>query len=219
MTEKPKIIYIIQKTFEPDTFEKARNKADIVCIGDSITGWNNLSMHPTAWPFKTYPHYLQKLLKNLAIANVGDAGETSKKGIYLTQRSLDWFPNAQKYIIGFGANDLAYTKKVTASRTILTNLEKIVDLLSENNKKVILLNVPYLNEPMFPEKDAIETHEKRDYHNQKLAECFENDAIIADICSKLNPEHLGDTLHPNEAGAKIIAKEIYSCLTSEISSK
>lgn len=38
------------------------------------------------------------------------------------------------------------------------------------------------------------------------------DLPLADICSRLRDEHIGDELHPNEAGAKIIAEEIFKLL-------
>ena len=35
---------------------------------------------------------------------------------------------------------------------------------------------------------------------------------LADICSRLRDEHFGDELHPDDAGAKIIAEEVYKKL-------
>jgi hypothetical protein len=40
----------------PD-FEQARTAVDVVCAGDSLTGWNNFgSVHE--WPYPTCPRHL-----------------------------------------------------------------------------------------------------------------------------------------------------------------
>ena len=68
---------------------------------------------------------------------------------------------------------------------------------------------------MFPRHIAKDTHEKRDYHNERLREyCQRNEVPLADICSHLRDEHLGDELHPNEAGARIIAERVFAVLAS-----
>ena len=54
----------------------------------------------------------------------------------------------------------------------------------------------------------------RDYHNDRLrADCLENQVPIVDIASKLRDEHFADELHPNEAGAQVIAGEVFRVLT------
>jgi lysophospholipase L1-like esterase len=79
----------------------------------------------------------------------------------------------------------------------------------------MLFNVPYANEAMFPSYVARDTHEKRDYHNERLREfCLENTIPLVDICSHLRDEHFGDELHPNEAGARIIAEQVFGVLAS-----
>ncbi len=55
--------------------------------------------------------------------------------------------------------------------------------------------------------------ENRDYHNRRLrAHCGENRIRLADICARLHDQHLGDALHPNGAGATIIAEEVFGVL-------
>jgi lysophospholipase L1-like esterase len=56
-------------------------------------------------------------------------------------------------------------------------------------------------------------HEERDYHNTRLKEyCEERRIPLADVCSHLRDEHFGDELHPNEAGARIIADVVFKVL-------
>jgi hypothetical protein len=40
-------------------FEQDRLVVDVVCAGDSITGWNNFGP-AKFWPFPTYPRFLQE---------------------------------------------------------------------------------------------------------------------------------------------------------------
>ena len=54
----------------------------------------------------------------------------------------------------------------------------------------------------------------RDYHNDRLrAYCEGGRVPLADIGSKLRDEHFADELHPNEAGAQVIAEEVFRVLT------
>ena len=87
------------------------------------------------------------------------------------------------------------------------------DLAAElRSKKVMLFNVPYVNEAMFPPSLAKDSHQKRDYHNARLkAYCDEHGIPLADICSYLRDEHFADELHPNGAGARIIAGDVLRC--------
>ena len=79
----------------------------------------------------------------------------------------------------------------------------------------MLFNVPYAKESMFGPRMAQDTHARRDYHNQRLERFCEAHAIpLADLCSHLKDEHLGDELHPNEAGARIIAERVFEVFAS-----
>ena len=131
-------------------------------------------------------------------------------------RYLDLFPNSRYFIIGFGTNDLGtWSDPEPTSRQIIENLDKMVHAVRDEEKLPLLFNVPYANEPMFSSYIAKDTHEKRDYHNGRLAEyCQQNEVPLADICAYLQDEHLGDELHPNREGAKIIAVEVFKILES-----
>ena len=70
------VLYVVQ----PDTaaFETNRPAVDIVCAGDSLTGWNNYGP-ALSWPYPTYPDFLQELCAplGLRIANGGVAGRSA----------------------------------------------------------------------------------------------------------------------------------------------
>jgi acyl-CoA thioesterase-1 len=199
------------------TFEQDRLAADVVCVGDSITGWSNFGP-ATVWPYPTYPRFLQELCGplGLRVADGGIAGEVSDNGLGHVDRYLDLFPNSRCFIIGFGTNDLGtWPDLESTSRRIIENLDRVVRAVRDKEKLPLLFNVPYANESMFSPHIARDTHEKRDYHNGRLTEyCQQNKVPLADICSHLQDEHLGDELHPNEAGARIIAERVFGALAS-----
>ncbi len=89
-------------------------------------------------------------------------------------------------------------------------------MVVDRGKRPVLFNVPHANEAMFPPRMAMEIHAKRDYHNPRLTTfCDEHGIPLADICSLLRDERLGDNLHPNDRGAKIIAEAVFQVLPKE----
>jgi len=191
-------------------------RVDYICLGDSITGWNNFGNIST-WPFPTYPSYLAEKLSlrdNPSVLNAGIAGDLSINAEKMVRYCLGHFPEAKVYVIGYGTNDLAEEEDIqVVSGKIIGSLEKAIDLLIRAEKKVVLFNVPYLNFP-FPSIGKAKKHDlrRKDYHNQKLVERFSSKLTMVDICSHLKPQHFGDTLHPNAEGAELIASLIYTAL-------
>jgi lysophospholipase L1-like esterase len=204
-----KVLYIANHN------ESDRTTVDVVCAGDSLTGWNNYG--PVQyWPYPTYPSFLQEMCGplNLRIADGGIAGEISDNGLGHVRRYLDLFPTSRYFIIGFGTNDLGtWPDQVAASQRIICNLDNMVMAIIDSGKSPLLFNIPYANESMFPAPLARDTHEKRDYHNAKLGEyCQKKEIPLAEVCSYLTDEHFGDELHPNALGAQIIAERVFEVL-------
>ena len=193
----------------------ARESVDVVCAGDSLTGWNNFGP-ADSWPFPTYPQFLQGMCEplELALADGGIAGEVSGRGLWHVERYLELFPNSRFFVIGFGTNDLGgAADHVAVSSRVIANLRSMVNAVRDAGKLPMLFNVPYVNEGMFPSTVAEALHEQRDYHNGRLAEyCADNEVPLADICSRLEGEHFGDEVHPNADGAKIIAECVFEVL-------
>ena len=198
----------------PD-FEATRAAVDVVCLGDSLTGWNNYGP-ANFWPFRTYPDFLQELCDGLRIANGGIAGEISDNGPQQVQDYLEMFPNARSFVFGMGTNDLGTWPDTKAtSKRVIENLGQMVQLVRNRGKQAVLFNVPNVNESMFPPYMLKELQEKRDYHNLRLKEfCDMNRIPLADICSRLKDEHFADELHPNDEGARIIAQEVFRKLAA-----
>jgi lysophospholipase L1-like esterase len=206
---------------ESPLFEARRISIDVVCAGDSITGWNNFG-GVREWPSPTYPDFLQHLCEpslftpsGLCVANGGIAGEVSQNGVGQVQDYLAVFPNARYFVVGFGTNDLGIWPEVeTTSLRIVEYHDRMVRAIRDSRRKPVLLNVPNANESLFPRPVAEDFHRKRDYHNRRLSEyCHQNQVPLVDICSKLRDEHFADELHPNEKGAQIIAEAVFQELT------
>lgn len=200
------ILYLSEKNTQ--YFQENKNKIKIVCLGDSITGYNN-----TENKIPTYPRFLEKLT-DLNIADCGISGEISTNAFERTKESLDSFPNAEYFILGYGTND--FGKSVFIERTsnaIIYNLNRSIDFLLEKKKIPFLINLTYLGEDLFSREFYEKIKEQRDYHNQKLKEYCSNKQIsLIDICSKITSKHLEDGLHPNEQGARLIAKQIHNSI-------
>jgi len=204
------IIYVVDR--DSGSFQQDRTAVDVVCSGDSITGWNNYG--PVGyWPYPTYPLFFQELCEplRLKIADGGIAGEISGNGVEHVRDYLDLFPNAGYFVIGFGTNDLGMWPNLErTSEQIIENLGQMVTLVRDREKHPLLFNVPNANGAVFSTEFAEESRSQRDYHNARLkAYCDERDIPLVDICSLLRDEHFADEVHPNAAGAKIIATEVY----------
>jgi acyl-CoA thioesterase-1 len=209
------VVYVADRG--SDRFAQDRATVDIVCAGDSLTGWNNFGRREL-WPCPTYPQFFQEscVPMNLRVADGGIAGEISDNGLDHVRRYLDWFPNSRYFVIAFGTNDLGMWPDLQpTSRRIIANLDRMVTAVRAQEKQPLLFNVPYVNESMFGPSIAHDTHARRDYHNECLREfCVAGEIPLADICSHLKDEHLGDELHPNEAGARIIAERVFQVFAS-----
>lgn len=209
------LLYVADQ--DTPSFRAGRKSIDLVCAGDSITGWNNFGA-VSYWPYPTYPEFLQHKCESLGlrIANGGIAGEISQNGIGQVWDYLELFPGARYFIVGYGTNDLGTWPDLEAtSSQIIENLDQMVSAVLEHGRKPILLNVPYANESVLPPEVAQDTHRRRDYHNLRLEEfCDRRELPLVNICSHLRDGHFGDELHPNEAGARVIAEEVYKVLRS-----
>jgi len=208
------VVYIADRRMPP--FQTDSMSADVVCAGDSITGWNNFG-GVRDWPYRTYPEFLQGLCESLGlrIANGGIAGEVSPNGVGQVRDYLGLFPNARYFVVGYGTNDLGMWPEVErTSPRIIENLTQMVRSIRDDGRQPILLNVPYANESMFPRRVAEDLRHMRDYHNERLtAHCLENHVPLVDIASKLRDEHFADELHPNDEGAQVIATEVFRVLS------
>jgi len=200
-----------------DAFEAARRQIDVVCLGDSLTGWNNYGPR-SGWPWPTYPEFLAELCEpfGLRLANAGVAGEVSGNGPRQVDQTLALFPNARWFIFGMGTNDLtAWPDAEGTSREVLANLERMARAVVAHGRQPVLFNVPKVKESLLSPRRAEKVRLRHSNHNERLREFCEKERIpLADIFAPLDDEHFADTLHPNAAGARLIAGEVYRALRS-----
>jgi len=183
-------------------------KIRVVCIGDSITGWNNAGPQ-NLWPFPVYPTYLEQGL-NEEVANFGIAGGTSDLAPELVKKAIGYLPNSQVYVLGFGTNDLGMNENpIRTTEEIEANLASAINYLKERHKFPVILSIPQAKLSDFPDFLRKVLTLKREYCNRELqTRCLKDNIPFIDIYKKMIESYLGDGLHPNEAGAEFIAKRI-----------
>jgi len=214
------VLYSVDERLRPWLFEALKDRIDVVCVGDSITGWNKTEGGHTNWPFVTYPGLLHEmyrgLRKKLRVVNCGVAGALSSEGGSLVDEGLEKFPNSRYFVIGFGANDLGMGRGVReTSKEVIDNLGKMVKSVRGLGKIPLLLNVPHLDDSWFSGDVADYAREKRDYYNPQLRDyCLGNGIKLVDICSILDNGDFGDGLHPNSNGTRKIAEQVFLALNS-----
>lgn len=200
---------------ESPSFGAGRSSVDVVCAGDSITGWNNIG-EVEGWPFPTYPEFLQRLCEpsGLTVANCGIAGEVSPNGLWQVRDYLELFPHARYFVLGYGANDLDKWPEVEAtSPRIIENLDRMVEAIGHGGRTAILLGLLDVNGSMLPREEAEDLHRRLAHHNDRLGRhCREHHISLVEVWGKLRDEHFADPYHPNEEGARIIAGEVFRVL-------
>jgi lysophospholipase L1-like esterase len=148
------------------------------------------------------------------VADGGIAGEVSAAGPRHVRRYLDWFAGASCFVIGFGTNDLSMSTEVQqTSGRIVANMRSMASLVARQGKRVLLLNIPHVRSDCSPSSAIDELRRGRQYHNQQLANwCNSAEIPLIDICLPLADEHFADAVHPNEAGAQLIAETVFKTL-------
>ena len=168
----------------------------IVAFGDSITAGYGISVEDA------YPAILGRLLTNedalVSVINSGVSGETTAGGL----RRVD-FVVAQKpdiIIVALGGNDVlrGIPPEITKN-----NLAQIIEKFQKGNVRVILAGMyapSNLGEAYVAEFNAIYPTLSKKYNVPLVPFLLEGVA--------LNPElNQPDGIHPNQEGARIIAKE------------
>jgi lysophospholipase L1-like esterase len=209
----PEVLDIFDES--SDVFLAEHVVFDIVCAGDSLTGWGNFGP-AESWPFRCYPEFLQVLCEplGLKVANCGVAGEVSQNGVWQVRDYLTLFTTARLFLICYGANDLdAATDHEATSRQIIANLAQMVQPVWKRGRQPIMLDIPDVNARLFPGDMLLAARAARSYHNARLKQfCHDLDIPLAVISGCLGEEHFGDACHPNIEGAKIIAGIVFGVL-------
>ena len=171
----------------------------IVALGDSLTSGHRLSRRDA------YPALLEQSLKDLGlpadVVNHGVNGDTSAGGVRRLTAALGEQPHI--LIVAFGANDGLRGVPVAQVRA---NLSKIIETAQARGVSVLLVGMEAL--PLYGWQYTI------DFHNmwRVLAAKYKVPLVPFMMNGVFgNPDMMSpDGVHPNAAGAKLIAANIWT---------
>jgi lysophospholipase L1-like esterase len=186
---------------------------EIICLGDSITRREDPKII-------TYPEILRNRLiekgYTMPVVNLGEEGESALNAPTKVSEALGMYKDSRYFLMLFGTNDIAnftYPETIeTASEKITGSLEASIGLVLDAGKVPIMLNLPPANRQLIGRINL--SLRNIEHHNNKLMEmCMRRKVDSVDLYHRLQyHEHLPDGLHPNHAGAIVIAGEVYKTL-------
>lgn len=171
----------------------------IVAFGDSLTSGHRLPKTDA------YPAVLEKSLRDaglpFTVINHGVSGDTTSGGVRRLEKALAERP--QILIVAFGANDGLRGVPV---KQVRANLETIIEAAQERDIKVLLVGMEAL--PLYGWEYTVDFHhifpELADKYDVPLVPFMLNGVLgNADLMA-------ADGVHPNAAGARVIAANIWS---------
>jgi acyl-CoA thioesterase-1 len=173
----------------------------IVAFGDSLTSGHRLPKTDA------YPAVLERSLRAaglpFTVVNRGISGDTTAGAVRRLEAALAEQPHI--LIVAFGANDGLRGVPV---KQVRDNLEKIIETAEDRGVKVLLVGMEAL--PLYGWQYTI------DFHNvfPDLADKFDVPLVPFMLNGVLgNPDLMSsDGLHPNAAGARLIAANIWTAL-------
>lgn len=197
----------VSSTESSDSSSKSTKKS-IVCFGDSITAGYGLEDTANA-----YPALLQNKIDSLGLAytvvNSGLSGETSAGG----RSRIDWIlrQDVDIFLLELGANDGLRGVPLTETRA---NLQAIIDAVKAKDPNIIII---LAGMELPPNMGQDYTSEFRTVFAD-LAKANEL-AFIPFILKDVGgiPElNQSDGIHPNIEGHKIVAKNVWEVLATEL---
>jgi acyl-CoA thioesterase-1 len=173
----------------------------IVALGDSLTSGHRLPSE------QAYPAVLAALFRekelSVEVVNHGVSGDTTTGGVRRLERALAEQPDI--LIVALGAND--GLRGVPVAR-VRTNLEQIITTAQARAVRVLLVGM-----------DALPIHGLRytlDFHQiyPDLAAKYRVPLVPFMLAGVFgNPDMMGaDRVHPNAAGARVIAANVWTYL-------
>lgn len=178
------------------------NRPKIIAFGDSLTAGFGLSEK------ESYPYLLQEKLKadgfDFEVINAGVSGDTTLGGL----ERADWVfeqDNAKIVILELGANDLLRGIPVAQMKK---NLDQIIRKAKAKNLKVLLCGMlapPSMGQQYQQDFTVAFPDLATEHKVEFLPFLLENVALKKEL-------NQSDGIHPNPAGAKIMADNIYKAL-------
>lgn len=180
---------------------RAADELRIVALGDSLTSGHGLGRN------NAYPAVLQASLQEVGlpsiVVNHGVSGDTTAGGVRRVQAALAEKP--QILIVALGANDGLRGVSVA---TVRRNLEQIIEAAQARGVSVLLCGMDAL--PLYGWQYTM------DFHNiyPELAKKYDVPLVPFLLTGVVANQAmlLPDMIHPNVAGAKAIASNIWPYL-------
>jgi sialate O-acetylesterase len=194
-------------------------KIKIACVGNSITFGSFLASPST----ESYPAQLQKMLgTHYMVGNYGRSGATvltSGDRPYIQQKEFTAAIASEPdiVIIMLGTNDSKLAFRNNIATHLKTDYINLVDTFASLKPKPRIILVP--SAPSFAKADEVYSGINESVVRNKIAPIVQQIAgekglETIDVYTPLknHPEFFPDKVHPNLAGAKILAKAIYDYL-------
>lgn len=184
----------------------------IVCVGDSLT--TGLSAK------EAYPEYLQQLV-SVPVVNFGRPGVTAREMVQHLPEILDQRP--QLVIIELGGHDFLRGSGREATRA---SLVQIIEACQQAGTEVVLVEIPrgFITDPF----SGLERELAREYDLELISDSAIRLLVVRSpaipvVGDLAKPHWSDDGLHPNVAGARMLADVVYRVLCgiygSEVSSE
>ena len=186
----------------------AESERLIVCLGDSLTEGYGLA------PERAFPSLVERMLRDrghsVRVTNAGISGSTSASAVSRLRWQLRSRPEI--VVIALGGNDGLRGVDVAATRA---NLSAAIELAKENGARVLLAGMklpPNDGRDYTASFEAIFPALARQHGVALLP--FLLEGVAADPA--LN---LPDGIHPNERGAEIVARNVFTALLPMLEKK
>lgn len=173
----------------------------IVCVGDSLT--TGLSAK------EAYPEYLQELV-SVPVVNFGRPGVTVREMVQHLPEILEHQP--QLVVVELGGHDFlrGYGREATRA-----SLAQIIEACQQAGAEVVLVEIPrgFITDPF----SGLERELTREYDLTLIPDSAIRMFVVRSpampVVSDLAKPHLSDDgLHPNAAGAQMLADVVYRAL-------
>jgi len=173
----------------------------ILFLGDSLTAGLGL-LSEEAYPNLIQQKFAAEGYSNVEIANAGVSGDTTAGGLARLPDMLE--ADVRILVLALGGNDALRGLPVAQTRD---NLAKIIETARDHNIMVLLAGMEAptnLGEDYQEGFHAAFIKLSRDYHGNVVYMPFLLEGVAG------HPElNQGDGIHPNKAGAAIIADHMY----------
>lgn len=181
-------------------------EVSILFLGDSLTQGLGVSKE-NAFPKIVETLIQTQLKKNIKVINGGVSGSTTNDGLARLQWYLKKKPSL--VFVSLGANDGLRGFDLTQSQK---NLEDIISLAQKSNAKVLLAGM--LMPPNYgPEYSS---RFKKMYEDIKVKYKLKSMPFLLDGIAGKKKFNQSDGIHPNEAGHKYIAKQVFEFIKDDL---